>query len=250
MKISKSLQILFGLFLAALIVFVGSLTRNSFEDFKQIGKVAHDRDTIVIQGEGKATSKPDLALIDLGVTTDGITVKEAQKSNTQKMNAIIGAVKDLGVDEKDIQTANYTIFPKYQYDLGKQTVIGYTVSQDVSIKVRDLDKAGDILAKAGELGANQIGGLRFSIDDPQELKVEARSKAILDARTKAEALAKQLGLSIVRVVTFSESSGGVVPPQPYYAKAIDMASSVMPTPEIESGSLDVMSSVYVTFEVR
>ncbi len=250
MKISKSLQILLGLFLAALIIFIGSKTRNSFEEFKQIGKVAHDRDTIIIQGEGKVTSKPDLALIDLGVTTDGATVKEAQKNNTQKMNAVIAAVKVLGVEEKDRQTANYSIFPKYQYDQGKQTVIGYTVSQDVSVKVRDLDKAGDVLAKAGELGANQIGGLRFGVDDPQVLKVEARSKAIDDARTKAEALAKQLGLSIVKVVTFSESSGSVMPPQPYFAKAIDLASSVGPPPEIESGSLDVISSVSVTFEVR
>ncbi len=239
-----------GLFLAALIIFIGSKTRNSFEEFKQIGKVAHDRDTIIIQGEGKVTSKPDLALIDLGVTTDGATVKEAQKNNTQKMNAVIAAVKVLGVEEKDRQTANYSIFPKYQYDQGKQTVIGYTVSQDVSVKVRDLDKAGDVLAKAGELGANQIGGLRFGVDDPQVLKVEARSKAIDDARTKAEALAKQLGLSIVKVVTFSESSGSVMPPQPYFAKAIDLASSVGPPPEIESGSLDVISSVSVTFEVR
>lgn len=250
MKISKPLQILFGLLLIALVVFVGSKTRNSFEEFKQIGKVAHDRDTITIQGEGKVTSQPDLAKIDLGVTTDGATVKEAQKNNTQKMNAIIAAVKDLGVAAKDMQTANYSIYPKYQYDQGKSTIIGYTVSQDVTVKVRDLDKAGDILAKGGELGANQIGGVQFTIDDPQALKVEARSKAIDDARTKAQALAKQLGLSIVKVVTFAESSGNVIPPQPYYAKAMDMASSVAPVPEIASGSLDVVSDVSVTFEVR
>lgn len=251
MQPNKYFQGVVGLLAVVLIIFVGVKARNAAEEYNYIGKVAHDRDTITIQGQGKISSKPDLAQMDLGVQTDALTVKEAQAQNTQKMNAIIDAVAALGVKKEDVQTSNYSIQPKIDWKDGRQNIIGYSVMQTLTVKVRDLNKTGDVLAKAGELGANQVGGVNFTIDDPTSLKEQARLKAIEDARKKADALTKQLGLSVVKVVTFSESAPGMTL-MPYMARAYDMAApeAAVPSPKIESGSLDVLSDVSVTFEVR
>jgi len=240
-----------GLLGLALIVYVALLARNASEQFNYIGKALHDRDTIVVSGEGKVTSQPDLATVSMGVQTDALTVKDAQAQNTQKMNSIINALKALQIASKDMQTSNYSIQPKIDWTNGTSKVTGYTVTQNVDVKVRNLDSVGDVLAKGGELGANQVGGIQFTIDDPTALQAQARGKAIDDARTKADALAKQLGLTIVKVVTFSENQGGTPIIYPMMAKSLDMgAAAPAPAPQIQSGSLDVTSDVSVTFEVR
>jgi len=246
---NRYLQGVIGLLAIALIVFVGFKARNAWEEYNYIGKAVRDRDTITISGEGKVTAKPDLVRISLGVQTDAATVKTAQTQNTDKMNAIIAALKDLGVESKDIQTSNYSVYPKIDWSNGRQNITGYTVSQNVEVKVRELDKAGDVLAKAGELGANQIGGLDFTIDDPTSLQDQARVKAIQDAQKKAKELADQIGLHIIKVVTFSESNY-TPQPVPMMAKSLDMNAGAAAAPAIQAGSLDVTSDVSVTFEVR
>lgn len=249
MKFPKTLIIFFSLLSAVLTVFVGLKAWNAYAEHYRIGIAVRDRDTISVAGEGKVKTTPDIARISLGVQTDADTVKEAQAENTKKMNAIIEAVKKLGVAKEDIATENYSIYPKIDWKEGKQNIIGYTVSQSASVKVRDLDKMGDVLAKAGELGVNQVGGIDFTIDNPTSLQAAARLKAIEDARSKAEVLAKQLGLTLVKVVSFSESSGGM--PLPYYAKnAMEGMGGDRSAPTIEPGQREVVSNVSVTFEVR
>ena len=250
---NKFFQGLLGLLVLTLVVFVGLKARNAAEEYNYIGKIVRDRDVITIDGMGKVTAKPDVAIINLGVQTEALTVKETQKNNTMKMNAIVAAMKDLGVADKDMQTSNYSLNPKIDWRDGKQNIIGYTINQNLTVKLRDLDKAGDVLAKSAELGMNQSGGIQFTIDEPKTLQERARTLAIEDARKKADQLAKELGLNIVKVVTFSEGGfGGGYPPVPMYAKA-QMNSSIdqaVQSPDIQSGSLDVVSNVNVTFEVR
>lgn len=250
---NKFFQGILGLLVLTLVVFVGLKARNAAEEYNYIGKVVRDRDVITIDGLGKVTAKPDVAIINLGVQSEGVSVKDTQKSNTLKMNAIVAAMKELGVADKDLQTSNYSLAPKIDWSNGRQNIIGYTISQMVTVKLRDLDKAGDVLSKAAELGMNQSGGIQFTIDEPKTLQERARTLAIEDAHKKAEQLAEQLGLKIVKVVTFSESGyGSPMPPVPMYAKAQMNASldAALPSPDIQSGSLDVTSNVNVTFEVR
>lgn len=214
---------------------------------QEVGLVPRDRDTITISGTGKITSKPDLAVVSLGLYSEGKEVPVIQDDNSKKVNAIIGSLKKLGIAEDDIQTSNYTISPKYDYSNGTQSVNGYTVSQSLTVKVRDLSRIGQVLSDAGNAGANQINGVTFSIDDPAALKVQARAKAIEDARKKADELAKAMGVDIVRVVTFSESASSV-PGQPVYTfRAEDVASQA---PDIKPGALDVAADISVTFEIR
>lgn len=238
-----------ALALLILCVFLVAKTINTFAERDYIGKAVRDRDTITINGMGKVTATPDLARVTLGVYSDGVTVAAVQQSNTSKMNAIIAAMKELGIKDADIQTSNYSLQPKIDWSNDRQRVIGYTLSQTVTLKVRDLANVGDVLDKATSLGANDVNGVQFTIDDPTSLQDEARIKAINEAKKKAEALASATGLHIVKVVSFSESTPGVPMPIMYDAREANLAPQAANT-QIEAGSLDVNTNVSVTFEVR
>lgn len=249
MKEHKLFASLLGLLLLVLIAFVGVKTWNAYASHAEIGHEPRGRDTITIDGEGKVTGKPTLAQIDIGLYSEGRDVPQVQKDNTQKVNAIVDAMKELGIADADLQTSNYSIYPKFDYNNNVQTVNGYVVSQSLHVKVRDLTNVGTALAKVGSLGANQVNGVTFTIDDPKELKQQARMKALEDAKKKAQELADALGVNVVRVVTFSESSGSPGP-MPFNYRAMDSGVAAAPAPDIQSGSLDVMSNVSVTFEIR
>ena len=225
--------------------------RNVAREYSYIGRAPLSQYTINISGDGKVSGVPDIAVLNLGVTSEATAVNSAQDSNTKKMNAIIKAVKDMSVDEKDIQTTNYSIYPKYSYDKEKgiSNIVGFTVSQSVTVKVRKLDDVGSILAQAGNLGANQVGGIQFTIDNPDSLKEQARQKAIKDAKDKANTLAKELGVSLGRVVSFNEYSAG----DAIYAKAYSEGYGIGgggATPDIQTGSLDVLVNVNIVFELK
>lgn len=225
--------------------------RNVAREYGYIGRAPLTQYTITIDGEGKVTATPDVAVVSLGVQSDAKTVKAAQGDNSQKMNDIVKAVKDLGVKDADVQTTNYNIYPKYSYnkDTGISDIVGYTVSQSVTVKVRDLDKVGSILFKAGELGANQVGGVQFTVDNPENLKVQAREKAIDNARTKANVLFDKLGLRPGRIVSYNESAPGGI--YPVYMKESSYGiGGGAPAPSVEAGSLDINVNVSLTFEIK
>jgi uncharacterized protein YggE len=249
MKIPKYLLVLSGLLLAVLSIFVIAKTRNTFLERDYIGKAVQDRDTITVSAEGKVTATPDLANASLGVFSDGVTVAAVQAANTQKMNAIIDGLKKSGIKDEDIQTSNYNLQPKLDWNSSVQRILGYTLTQTINVKIRDLTKVGDVLQMATTLGANELYGVQFTIDDPTLLQDEARIKAINKAQMKAEALANATGLHLIKVVSFSESTDGSNPPVPYLDRAV-MNEQKAAAPTIAAGSLDVTTNVSVTFEVR
>lgn len=251
---AKEQPYLYGIVLAIgvlVCVYLLLQSRNLIAEHRIIGRAPITRDTITIDGMGKVNAEPTLAQVDVGLMSEGRDVPTAQTENTRKMNAITAQLKSLSIDRQDIRTSNYSIQPKYEYKDGIQTIIGYTVSQNISVKVRDLSKIGTVLERSVQSGANQVNGVQFTLDDPTELQQEARKKAIEDAKQKAEALAQTLGVRIDKVVTFTEGSSNGAVPMPLYAyKAMDGAAVAPSVPEIQSGSLDVVSHVSVTFEVR
>lgn len=240
---------LMALALLALTVWLGFKARNEARMYDYIG-VPLERNVITVDGTGKVVGIPDIANVDLGTTVEKPTVGAAQAENTKTMNALIAKLKDMGVDQKDIQTTAYNVYPQYDYNDGKQRLRGYTVSQNVHVKVRDLAKVGDILGTAGTLGANQIGGIAFSVDDPEALKAEARVKALENAKAKAEALADVAGVKLHRVVSFSESYGGGVPQPMYYAKDAVGMGGAEAAPSVEAGSNDISVNVSITYEIQ
>lgn len=247
---TKPVMIVAIVVLLGLFAFLVAKTRNEIAVHRTIGRPADVRDMFTIEGEGKVSGTPTLAELSFGLLSEGSDVAKIQQENTTKVNAMIAAVKELGVAKADIQTSQYTINPKYDYKDGTSKIIGYQVSQSLNLKLRDLSKIGDVLTKVGQMGGNQVNGPTFTIDDPSLLKQEARMKALEDARKKAEALSSVLGVKIGRVVTFTESSNNPGPMPVMYREMAAMDAAVpVANPTIQAGSLDVMSNVSVTFEV-
>lgn len=235
--------------LLVLIVFFAVQIWKGSRQASEVGLEPREPNVITLEGEGKISGVPDLARVDIGLLSEGADIPKIQAENTAKVNAMLRALRDLGIQEADIQTSNYNISPIYRYDEGRQTVSGYMVSQNVSVKVRDLAKVGSVIARVGELGANQVNGVTFTLDEPAELQAEARKLAIEDAKDKAAELSRALGVKVVRIITFSESPGGTPIPYPMNLKSLEDARGST-APEIQPGTLDVASRVSITFEIR
>lgn len=247
----KILVTLWAIFLVYLIFFVGTLIRNNLQEYDYIGQADKVERTIRIEAEGKVTASPDVAETTIGMSAGGETVAVAQEKNTSVMNKLIARLKELGVSDKDIQTANYNIYPKYNYPEDKDRELdGYEVSQNVTVKIRNLEKANEIIALAGEVGANSVSGLSFTLDDRENYKSEAREKALEKIAEKANALSRTLGVKFVGIVTYDEFESMGKGPYPYYeARAMDSGLGGG-APDIESGSTDVILNVNVVFEIR
>lgn len=207
--------------------------------------------TIMASAEGTAIVKPDIAIVSFSVISEGKNATTIQDDNMRKMNEAVALVKTLGVDPKDIQTSSYDLSPKYRYEQksGISSIEGYRITQTVTVKVRNLDNAAKIVGGLPGVGVNQISGPSFGVEDVDLYLASARAEAFAKARAKAEALAKAAGVSIGKVVTFSESFGGGYPPVPMYAKAMGMGGDAA-MPEFQPGSEEARVSVSVTFEIR
>lgn len=248
-SMKKPIGILMAILLLVLIIYIFALTRNAFTANTFIGRSDAQIYTITISGEGKVTAIPDIAQISLGLQTESKNVEDAQRENTNKMNSIISTLGELGIAKEDIKTSNYNIYPRYNYTRDRGQVLrGYEVSQSVIVKIRDLDKVGQVVERAGSLGANQVGGLNFTIDEPEELRQQARIKALENATEKAESLAKVAGVKLGKLVSFNEND--FLQPPVFRTFALEAGiGGAVPTPDIEPGSQDITVNVTVTYEV-
>ncbi|MEK7540882.1 MAG: SIMPL domain-containing protein [Patescibacteria group bacterium] len=205
---------------------------------------------ITITGEGKVFVKPDIVLVNLGVQTEAKKSADAVNKNNEKMNAIIKAIKDLGVDEKDIKTSTYNLYPIYDYPESGRIFVGYSLDQQISVKIRDFDKISDILDKATAEGTNTISDLQFTIDDLEKIKADAREKAIEQAKAKALVLVNQAGLKLVKLINISE--GYASSPEPMYGRGggMDTFEKATVAPNIQPGQSEINTTVYLTYRVR
>lgn len=197
---------------------------------------------LTVTGHGEVSGTPDTAFVTSGVTSEAETARAALDANTAAMNALIEALKSAGIEERDIQTSNFSVNPNYVYT--DQTdangyrlpprIAGYTVTNTVTVRVRQLDTLGAVLDKSVTVGANTINGISFSVEDPSALYDEARKEAIRDARRKAELYAGETGNELGRIAAISETQGYMPPPQPYAMMA--RAEAAAPVP-IQAGEL-------------
>lgn len=218
--------------------------------------------SINVRGEGEVMAKPDIGAFSFSVTAEADDATTAQTDSAEKTNAILAYLKEAGVEDKDVKTSGYSLNPKYRYETkvcaanmycppGEPIIDGYTVTQTIEVKVRNLDKAGDLIRGAGERGATNISGLSFTIDDESNLKAEAREEAIADAKEKARVLADQLGVRLVRIMSYYEEEGMM----PYYGYGGDAmmsvkAESAAVSPRLPTGESATKSIVNITFEVQ
>lgn len=202
-----------------------------------------------VQGTGKISQKPDIATITVGVQTGAqSSTSEAMRILTQKFNAVAAAVKKEDIADKDITTVNLATNPVYDYLEGKQTARGFEAAESVVIKIRNLDKIGSVVASATAAGANQVGGVEFTFDSPEQTQLQAQQAAIKDAQAKAEALAKDLDVKLGSVKTYSTQYNQ---PIPMYAKTMDAVGLEGPAaPEVPVGNSDVTATVSITYQIR
>lgn len=246
-----------------LVVFLAVLSIKEIKSLAYVGKDTPPMNVISVNGKGEAVSIPDIATFSFSVTETAKTVAEAQTKATERTNNALAAVKAGGVAEKDIKTLSYSINPHYEYNQGvctaygcpngKQVLIGYDVSQTIQVKVRDLSKAGTLFDSIGSVGVQNVNGLAFSIDDMDSVKAVARAQAIAQAKEKAQKIAKDLGVSLVRITSFYDSSDDVIYP---YARdaALGMGGESMNVkavaPQIPTGEQKITANVTISYEIR
>lgn len=219
--------------------------------------------TITVEGYAEVTAVPDVAVFSFSVTEEADTVEIAQQNSAEKINAIFDYLKQSDIDtDKDVKTTSYNTYPRYEWvrscysfdcPPGENKLIGYEVSQTISVKVRETDTAGTILTGVGSRGATNISGLSFEIDDPTQLKEDARNEAVRDAKAKAKVLANELGVSLKDLVGFYENTGGYPYPMAYEERAVmsmDAAMGGAKAPELPAGENTITSSVSITYKIK
>jgi uncharacterized protein YggE len=206
---------------------------------------------IVVSGEGESTVAPDMAILSLTVMREAKSAREALDADNDAMASVIAAMKSAGIAERDLQTAGIQISPRYNYsnkpDGSQQAdLVGYQVTNTLSVRVRDIDKTGEILDKAVSLGVNQGGDISFTNEDPAATLTEARKKAVADAVAKAKTLAEAAGVSLGKVLEISDQNVQPVP-MPMRAKAFDAAGGAVP---VQAGENSYKVQLTVTFEIK
>jgi uncharacterized protein len=246
---------------AMLFLFLGAATIHQLKltDTSSIDS----RNTITVSGSGEAVVVPDIATFSFSITKEAKTSAEAQKLATDISNNILAAIKKAGVAEKDIKTTNYSLYPKYDYPQvvcpasypsncpsGREVLRGYEISQSFDVKIRDIEKVGQIISDATVAGATNINGPTFGVDKEDEVIAKARNEAINFAKNKAKLIADGLGVKLVRVVAFSENENAY--PTPMMNKAtfgIGGADSAV-APQLPVGENKYSRTVQVTYEIR
>lgn len=256
----KFIIAILGLFL---IFFLAVKIAKDIKAYDYIGRDASSPNTISVSGKGEILAKANIATFDFNVTEESLNVSDAQDRVAKKTNEIIQFLKNNNIEEKDIKTTNYNIFPRYNYlrpDEKTQIIspikdnrvlIGYEVIQGVEVKVRKIDSVGAILSGVGNLGASNVSGLSFSVDEADILKKEARNLAIEDAKENGKILAKSLGVKLVRITNFSESGYFPIYTEKFgLDNAVMRQSSSVVAPEIPVGENKIISQVNIVYEIR
>ncbi len=230
---------------AALVISHGVEIASKLKAYRYIGAGAQNQNTISVTGEGKVYTKPDIAFVNLAVVSEGRRVVDVQSENTKKVNKVIEFLKESDIEEKDIKTTTYNLYPQYNYEnIRIPEIVGYRIVQTLEVKIRALGEVGNILEGAINNGVNQVNSLYFQVDDDEALKAQARELAINDAKEKAKELASQLEVKLLKISGYSESASGL-PVVRDYAEGIGGGG-----PQIEVGESEIVIRVGITYEIN
>ncbi|MBM3157850.1 MAG: DUF541 domain-containing protein [Chloroflexi bacterium] len=253
---SKVLLLIAGLVLAVSLVLVGCGESNTSTAGAQGSQVllasGNSQQTgIWVSGTGKVMGAPDVAILTLGVEAQEKTVSEAQSKAAKAMSDIVAALKANGVADKDIQTQWYTIsvVTKWDKDTEEQIVVGYRVTNMVTAKLRDINKAGTIIDAVALAGGDltRVEGISFTIDDPTSYFNQARQEAMEDAEAKAQQMADLAGVGLGKAFYISESGGYI--PQPYPVKDYYSFAEGSGSTPISAGELEITLTVQVAYAI-
>lgn len=233
--------------IVALVFSAGLLAALGGDGVRTTNQAAADspdtQHAIIVSGDGSVLAKPDTAHVTLGVQIQNAELSAAQSQATDQMNAVLASLKQSGISDDNIKTVNYSINVNQDYSKGTGEVTGYTVFNMVDVKITDIDKVGAIIDAAVQAGANNVGGVQFSVENMDALVQQAREQAMADAKSKAEQLAKLGGVTLGAPISISE--GTSTPPQPMAAR--DAASVPSGSVPIQTGQNEITVSVTVSY---
>lgn len=210
--------------------------------------------TITITGRGTLNAEPDIAVVSAGAVTEGRTARAALDANTKIMADTFAALRAMGVAERDMQTSRLTVEPRYTHfdssngERRPPRIDGYSVSNQLQVRVRDLTIIGEVLDALISAGVNQMGGLSFAVDEPQAMYMQAREAAVEDALAQAQLLTRAAGVSLGRVISISQNQAQQRRPQPQMARmmAMDSAEAV----PVATGEQELAASVTITWAIN
>lgn len=243
--------ILLGIFLIA-------ISLKTLKETSYVGDDIPPMTTISVSGQGEAVAIPDIATFTFTVVNEAATVNSAQTAVSEKVSEALTSLKESGISEKDIKTQSYNISPRYEYPniqcitypcpSGTRVLRGYEVSQSILVKIRDTEKAGDIIDSIGDMQISQVSGLNFAVDDMESVRAKAREEAIKEAKEKAQKLAKDLDVRLVKITGFYERE-----PSPYYdgrTFGLGGAESAPAKAQIPVGEDEVTSQITIVYEIE
>ncbi len=231
--------------LAIVVIVLAAIFRDRF--------IQPNNQQVTINGTGEISARPDIAVLNFSVIEQrASTPAEALKKSSEKMNQVQEKLTDLGIKEKDIHSSNFSMYPEYDYNDGLRKERGYTVNQQLTVKIRNLDMIGDTIKAITLEGVNQIGNVNFEIDDLESLLQQARIKAIAAAKYKAIELAEAADINLCKVLGFweNQNSGPVM-----YNRSMTMSekgfggSDDFAAPIVQPGEQEITAEMSVTFKV-
>lgn len=246
-----------GIALVVVLLVIGAATSILAMSYTDSVKDGSNR-TFMVSGEGEAIAVPDIAEFSFGVISEGEEMNNLQIDNNEKANRLVGYLKENRIDKKDIKTTDYSVRPLYQHFSCPSNdgacpppgIIGYTIEQRYSVKIRDLGTVNDVLSGIVGRGANSVSSLQFTVDDPTRLQAEARVKAIEKAKKKAESIAIAAGIKLGELISISE--GGGVPDGLFYERASGLSSKQLGLgggTAIEVGSQEIKAHVNLVYRI-
>ncbi|CUS35453.1 conserved exported hypothetical protein [Candidatus Nitrospira nitrosa] len=220
---------------------------------------AHDEamlatSTLTVSETGTVPHAPDTAFVTFGLETAGKSLAEAQKRNSATMSKVMERLRDLQIDKERIQTSSFTVSPQYRPLPNRPTeaspatpeIIGYVVSNMVTVEIRSLDKVGIVIEEILKAGANSFQGLQWSLREEQSVRLSALKQAAAKAREKASVLSETLHVKLVRVLSVTEGGQAIRPPMPMARMAMEASAGDVP---ISSGELKIEATVTLVYEI-
>lgn len=203
---------------------------------------------LTVTGEGIVAARPDMATISLGVTTEGATAAAAMAGNSEELGRVLARLREAGIEDRDLQTSGLSLNPNWTQprDGGTPQIRGYVASNLLTVRVRTLDRLGEILDRAVSDGANTLHGVSFGLTEPQPALDEARKRAVARAQATARLLTDAAGVTLGPVLSISEGNG-YEPPRPMYREAAALAAAPVPVAE---GEVETSARVTMVFELR
>jgi len=251
-----------SLLLLILAVFFVIKIFNEIKASKYVGSNSQYQNLIYVSGEGEVKAISDIASLHINLSKEGVTAKEAQNLLNESITKAVNYLKTEKIEEKDIKSEYGGLSPKYSYEkeicytypcpVREPKIVGYTATQSISIKVREVDNANQIRTGLAGLGITNISGPTFSIDDENVYKEQARSLAISDAKAKAKVLAEDLGIKLGKIVNFSENNDNLYSAMYGVEKmisSVDMRTA-MTAPELPKGENTITSNVTITYTIK